>query len=519
MEFRTVPRLVQFQRARSSNRALLNSNRTSRCYSTKKCAPFAYTWLTKSPEAIDPSDILASLPSRPVIAPDSVPLLLLTPSFAHWLDASNLFLADLMRRLYGDTPEPQALHAIAAVVDRIPYGPSLPKGSISDIKKSPTTRVVESEGLSLLVVGPEAVQGKVAPTRGIRGPAGEEPDLMISLQNGEAHMSSAGTAYRVGLRLANTVFTNGKETTLFGMRWARNTTGKYTLQQSVDFASCSVTALSQVDGLTPSLSLPLHPVGERRKVITSMGNILRQISKSSDPNSNEPIPASSELEKDLPRYIEENNIMAQKVSVWALVEKPDVVAADESSTTQDRLIQSLRQGGKLHRVMSGGGGWGKKQGLLSLDPEISFCDTTRRQELLGLDQLFDPNADAVMEMPSLDTKGMIGDDLSLLSQVARAGDFVQFLVSVEPVYPPDASPTHDGACEESITYNFGVVSRADELDSQTLNGEEKNLIPLPNSFGALSEKAIAYAQPVPQGETWESSTKLDIPGCRVILNL
>lgn len=246
-----------------------------------------------------------------------------------------------------------------------------------------------------------------------------------------------------------------------------------------------------------------------------MGNILRQVAKSTDPTSVDPMPASSELEKELPRYIEENNILDQRVSVWALVEKPDLVIAENGSDSQDRVAQSLRQGGKLHRVVSGGGGWGKKQGLLSLDPEVSFPGTARRHELVGLDELFDPNPNAPLEMPSFLSKETHGDDLSLLSQVATAGDFIQFFVGVEPAsqYNDNIPDSPDGG---SVTYQFGVVSDSDGVDAHDRSENRQALFMLPNSFGALSEKAIAYSQPLTQTST--SSTKLDIPGCRVTLN-
>jgi hypothetical protein len=250
-----------------------------------------------------------------------------------------------------------------------------------------------------------------------------------------------------------------------------------------------------------------------------MGNILRQISKSSDPISNETIPASSELEKDLPRYIKEHNIMDQRVSVWALVENKDITAADNNLPTQDYLIQSLGRGGKLHRVVSGGGGWGKKAGLLSLDPEIGFSGSAQRDALVGLDQLFDSSADGELDLPLSLEKGLVGEDLTLLSQVATAGDFIQFFVSVDPSSTHDAAPSDASPSDGNITYRFGMVSNAEEVSSSDALDGTGNVTVVPNSFGALSEKAIAYTQPVAQGgETSESSTKLDIPGCRVVLS-
>ncbi|KAJ5290096.1 nonribosomal peptide synthase [Penicillium atrosanguineum] len=510
---------------RSSNRAPSSrcankwfATETNRKTSGKDFSPFAYTWLTRTPQAIpkNADDILSSLPSKSSVnvASDSVPLLLVTPSFAHWIDTSNPFLGSLIGRLYPDLPKSMPLYAIAAVIDKLPNSTHSGRSITGDSGDS-EFESSQSEGLSLLTVQRENVRGKAAAARRIGGPAGEESDLVISIQDTN---TSNGTAHEVGIRLANTVFINGKESTLMGMRWFYNDdVGAYIMSKAVNLTSCSLTSVSSATN--PSLTIPLDPVGERRRVITGMGNILRQVSKSTDPTSVEPMPASTELEMALPRYIKEHNILDQRVSVWALIEKPDLVIADrEFTSTQDRVTQSLRKGGKLHRVMSGGGGWGKKQGLLSLDPEFSFPGMARPNGLVTLDQIFNPSADAPMDMPSFLANGMIGEDLSLLSQVATEGDFIEFFVGLEPKHSQDEVTSNTDA-QASVTYRFGVVANADEVDTESLVENKEDLVVVPSLFGALSEKAITYSQPVVDGaETSRSCTKLDIPGCRVTVN-
>lgn len=438
----------------------------------------------------------------PSAAPVSVPLLLVTPTFAHWLDPSSPFLSQFLTRLYGNSPGIKSLHAITAVVDTLP----------DTTTNNPDSN--ESEGLSLLAVGQSDVRAKAAPPRLIRSSASEETNLLFSVQAEQLGQAGKTSAHEIGLRLANTVFVNGKDTTIFGTRWLwDNNSNQYVLDKSIDFTSCTITATA--GAVDATLELPLHQVTERRRVITSMGNILRQLAKSTDATSTEPIPASTDLERELPRYIKEHNIVDQRVSVWALVEKPDIVVADSSSSTHDRLMQSLKQGGKLHRVMSGGGGWGKKQGLLSLDPEVSFSGSANRDDLASLSQVFDPSSGEPLDtLPTID-QGIAVDDLSLLSQVATAGDYIQFFVSVEPTESrvPTKSDSNDGA----VSYHFGMV--ADSMELEAYNPEDNSeIVTLPDTFGALSEKAIAYSQPVKGEEQSESSTKLDVPGSRVTLS-
>lgn len=414
-----------------------------------------------------------------------------------------------------------SVDTVVALVDKIPR----PYPRTGETKgKDHVENVAESEGMSVVFVKPEQIQGKAAPPRRLRTMEAEESALVFSIQQTEPSVPERAV-HEVGLRLANTIFINGKENTLFGARWAYNSdTRKFVLSQSIDLSSCVVT--STANTIQSSTVLPLHPVGQRRRVISSMGNILRQISKHTDSQSTTPMPASSELETELPRYIAENNILDQRVSVWALVEAPggDLPAQDGS---QEPLTRALRTGGKLHRVMSGGGGWGKKQGLLSLDYETSFLDSSETRELCTIDRVFSGDRLASeIELPSFGQSAMM-DDLSELSQVAKAGDYIQFFVSVDADHSQGNLDT--AKPQDAVSYHFGVVSDIENPTVQASGEQLKDLTLIPQQFGALSEKAITYLQPVVRAELCqseeglggveESRTKLDIPGSRVGLIL
>lgn len=434
--------------------------------------------------------------------PNFFPLVVVTPGVAHLIEPSNSFLGTVLANVSSQCGTPRSIpiqYAAAAVVDKIPD----PDGILS--KRDNETE--EFEGVSLLMVQPHEVQWKAALPRRISGPIGEEPNLVISVQSGG---TTGAPAHEVGLRLAHTIFTNGRDRTLLGMRFVANEGDggqpSFTMDKVIELSSCTVA--TKGPNFDIQSTFPLDPVTPRRRVLTSMGNILRQVAKSTDPNSNEPIPASQELEKELPRYIDEHDIADQRVSVWALVEKPHLEGS-ESKSPQDRIQESLSQGGKLHRVMSGGGGWGKKQGLLSLDPEVSFPGVSRSDEPVLLDCIFDPTADASLNMPAPFPSEMPSNDLSRLSQVAAPGDLIQFFVST----PPSHTTIPEG--ESGVTYCFGVVSPVDETNG--VADDIRRSVSIPKFFGALSEQAIAYSQPIGHSaEGQRSSTKLDIPGSRVI---
>lgn len=432
-----------------------------------------------------------------------------------------------MNRLYDSVnpPSPDALHVLAAVIDRLPD----PRANSVDTRKSDlqnSTDAPESEGISLLLLGRADVLGKAAQPRRIRSTEAEESALAFSVQttaSGEVGGALCGATYDIGLRLAKTMFINGNEHTLFGTRWAYNTASRrFEVDRSVNLASCLVKSTATT--VRNFLDLPLHPVSQRRRVIASMGNILRQVAKSTDGESDDAMPASFELEKELPRYIAEHNIVDGRVSVWALLEKSDCAIPPETDS-QSRVTESLRAGGRLLRVMSGGGGWGKKQGLLSLDPETNFLELSDKGSISNISELFQASGtDPTPEFPFPFDKQPPADDLPFLSQVAEPDDYIQFFVSVEPKHPRDSRSELSKGQEGAASYHFGVVSDTEGVAANGIEGmHQKDLVALPNYFGALSAKAITYSQPVRKagstGKVVESSTKLDVPGSRVELVL
>ncbi|KAE8377256.1 hypothetical protein BDV26DRAFT_263979 [Aspergillus bertholletiae] len=502
---------------------LRKRNLPQRCFATQtKAVPddrlLAHTWLTRTPEEITPDDVLSSLPSVPpsLAGPDYIPILLLTPSLAQWADPTNSFFEQCINRLYRRAPTsdpPEPVHAIVAIVDKLPDTPS----ALKDITDNGT--VAESEGISLLLTRTANIQGRVAAPRRIRSSDTEESALIFSFQTAVSHGPDNATPWRavheVGLRLANTLFINGNKNTLFGARWSYNpSSSSFTLGRSIELSRCQIA--SNVSSVHNSLSLPLHPVGQRREVISSMGNILRQLAKHPNSTSKDPMPASSELEKELPRYIEEHNIADRRVSVWALVESPSSNSQFEPDSFHANLVGSVRAGGKLHRVMSGGGGWGKKQGLLSLDYETRFLRPYESNEFTTLDSLFAPRSTGTTQAVSPPfEENLLVDDLSSLSQVARVGDYVQFYVSVEPDHAQNGRPELLSSREGAISYQFGVVFDNEKAADPAKTGAlPKDLRAQPNFFGALSDKAMTYSQPI-VATTLEANTKLDIPGCRV----
>ncbi|KAH7031582.1 uncharacterized protein B0I36DRAFT_324226 [Microdochium trichocladiopsis] len=193
----------------------------------------------------------------------------------------------------------------------------------------------------------------------------------------------------ITLPLANTIFQNGRRSTLFASEWHRDGDGPMRLGKR-EFKQ-SQRIFTHNTSMHSTATIPLMPLAPPRKIVTGLGNIVRQVEI-----DGAPAPASKELEALIPQLFETRGAAgisppSGPIGVWAWVIPPHVVEAEElsevacfsggsianeadaaldMSTRADRMLAA---GCRLHRILSGGGGWGAKQGLLSLDPETSYA--------------------------------------------------------------------------------------------------------------------------------------------------
>ncbi|KAI0152557.1 hypothetical protein F4776DRAFT_38705 [Hypoxylon sp. NC0597] len=192
----------------------------------------------------------------------------------------------------------------------------------------------------------------------------------------------------ITLPLANTVFQNGRRSTLFASRWQQrhNDSIARTLMQEKR-AQTIIPHANSAGHATPIL--PLLPLTPPRKIVAGLGNIVRQVEVNGSPT-----PASKELEGLIPKVFDHRSKQDASYSpgpigVWCWVIPPQVVANQnlldlkvfqpESSQSEAELSldamsvfsELISSGCRLHKILSGGGGWGLKQGLLSIDPETN----------------------------------------------------------------------------------------------------------------------------------------------------
>lgn len=473
-------------------------------------------------------------------------VLLLTPAFAHWLHDDHVFLEKALRQAYQHAFAPSQrhpirLHALCAVVDKLPTPTSVGDGTSVDLSKrsrafSPPVSETGYEGLAYTCLRNK--QDSI-----------ELPSSAVAEKGAISFVAIEGTEEKgfftdtLQVPLANTVFQTGSPTTMHFTSWQA-------VPQSNELKLTSKTQLSNhgiklhrggsTTRLSSALAVPLVPLTQPRQVHASMGNILRQVV---GPDG-KPMTASQELEQVVPQYFKSRGDPQQATSVWALVIPNDVTQqvledtahllknaqvdhsheepADLPQSSRwekmwastppiwNTIIQSaLTKGARLHRVLSGGGGWGKKAGLLSLDP---VANSTESEVNARFDSVHDPE-----------------ELSSALQQVAQENEFIQFFISPSVLKPngdnADAQVAELQELENINTpwhWELGTVpSTVDSLEENTWqrqSSDSKECFVFKHSFGALSEGALSlrreFKLKLEDPVSAVSSTKVDVPFSR-----
>ncbi|KAK4043643.1 hypothetical protein C8A01DRAFT_43401 [Parachaetomium inaequale] len=326
---------------------------------------------------------------------------------------------------------------------------------------------------------------------------------------------------RVHVPLANTLFANGRHHALFASRWPSGSQLLPRLATKVQRTNQTIVLPPADLGFVPasesSVTAHLIPLTRPRKVVHSLGNILSRIEI-----DGQPVPASRELESlvplllKAPRKLRDNAHDADHpaggpVGVWAMtmprhLDKHLLLThplplnrryhpANEwrlASATANRMDAFIAAGCQLHKVLSGGGGWGPKQGLLSLDPQTEFAP--------------DENQDLQSFMDSFHGKNAGG--------IASPGSYVQFFV--EAAYsmsegwsvplPRRWDPVETSATPTTVFGTPGAVIGASPLDA---------VRSYPSLFGAVSSAGVYLSREKAakdgEGREWVAASKMDTP--------
>ena len=436
-------------------------------------------------------------------------LLLVTPSHVELLKDDATVIPNIIGRAFHSYEIGQEFHVLAAVVDRVTW-PKLEKSVPFPCSKMPKRD--GAEGFTVCILDSETAAPDLWTTRGL--PIGKEPMsnskqstlsfiLQPSQESVEArikHVPPQPVATRlVQLPVANTVFRNGRPSTLLAQRWViteihgRLTQTKSRLTEEVSLPQQVLRMTDVVHDVSHqfgySLSAPIEPITAPRIVGTAMGNIIRSIYIGDSPGDS--VPASTELEKAVASVYQTSEPQREIVGIWALVTPREYRVGQPYVRTAEiqRLIDS---GSRLHKVLSGGGGWGNKQGLLALDPDSEYSkDKEATQKLFG-------HGDDIE-----------AEKLEALGQVVKPGDVVSFWAHFAKRLEEKIAPsTKDTKGVEDIkvpsTFKitippsmvFGTIpSTMDPMPSSVATTAEGTASPLytliMNHFGMFSEQGMS----------------------------
>lgn len=154
-----------------------------------------------------------------------------------------------------------------------------------------------------------------------------EPDQAASLSFLGNPIEGHSRPLEITLPLANTIFQNGRRSTLFASEWHRDGDGPMRLAKR-EFKQ-SQRIFSHNTSMHSTATIPLMPLAPPRKIVTGLGNIVRQVEIDGSPT-----PASQELEALIPQLFETRGAAgipppSGPISVWAWVIPPHVVEAEE----------------------------------------------------------------------------------------------------------------------------------------------------------------------------------------------
>ena len=349
--------------------------------------------------------------------------------------------------------------------------------------------------------------------------------------------------FSVTLPLANTVFQTGQRSLLHLSKWTQNARGFHLLEKKEGTHVAQILNLpaegshgfnsparsgNREDGISSfTMFTSLMPLTPLRQVVESTGNVVSKITGMGEKTS---MTASQELEPAVSQISSRSQYTSiEKAAIWALV-IPTLVASRfrdkfRISNISEKVVKATKrrtskisndssviplnllicEGASLHRVLSGGGGWGQKAGLISLDPETTFEGNASSWAL---------NLDADVS----------GNGESFFTSVAKPGDLIGFYAGPNPsnhLYigrqpvqeqSPKEFVRKTGKESRKSSIEFGTIPQLDDLPqrpSDSAMGSESTAV-IKNHFGALSEggMALSYLETESQNLV---KTRMDAP--------
>lgn len=272
-------------------------------------------------------------------------VVLASPRHASWLTEKD-FTAGLVHALHGPFKKDVSFHMLAAVVD--------------GLCARPPSRELQ-EGLSIQVgrldhllpglwdsTSPSDAAGSLSHSLADPESASSLSILLPKkMHSGEGRVS-------VTLPLANTLFSNGRRSTLLASEWRLATGFSETHAEMVRTAE----KRTQVIDLPAAIMfgevdtrLPVVPVTQPRKILEGLGNIIAKVEVAGEPR-----PASMELQNNIPLLLEARRALPRSqpvsgpIGVWAMIYPKKLLSPREDLTKFYHSLQGRFLGSALGKL-------------------------------------------------------------------------------------------------------------------------------------------------------------------------
>lgn len=412
------------------------------------------------------------------------------------MENDSTFIPSLFHRVFenaeiADGISVDGIDVLVAVIDKLPY-PN--RGEPRKGKNGGFLKEAGFEGISVFTLESKAAAPDLWSDR-VQTQAQETITIqqrctLSFLVRTSPKMNSEGaiqwpgqpwTSHLFQLPVANTLFHNGETSTLFAERWVFRAFKTMEETAPVIRAICTKRAvlpqqLLHLPHFSPQLRLQtsLVPITSTKLVAAATGNIIRQLHHGPNIDPKRTVPASRELEEVISRKIESNMNLPKKLDIWALV-TPREKRISWPRVWPEQLQAFVESGSRIHKVLSGGGGWGPKEGLLALDPDSDYSGCG-----------YEP----------------VGDfgESRFFPETVKVGDAVTFFTTFPRSLPEVKEPLKASPLRqlEASTHSFCVgslPSKMDEPVDSNCGSNESNLpheyLFIKGHFGMLSEHGMS----------------------------
>lgn len=454
-------------------------------------------------------------------------VLLVTKSRLGLVENDSTFIPSLFHRVFenaeiADGVRVDGIDVLVAVIDKLPYpNRGEPwKGKIGGFLKDAGFEGISVFTLESKTAAPDLwsdrVQAQAQETMTIQQRCTLSFLVRTSPKNdSEKAIQWPGrpwTSHLFQLPVANTLFHNGEISTLFAERWV------FRAFEALEKTNPLIRAIRTKRAMLPQqlLHLPhfsprlrletsLIPITSTRLVAAATGNIIRQLHHGPNVDPKGTVPASRELEEVISRKIESDTNLPKKLDIWALV-TPRENRISWPRVWPEQLQTFVESGSRIHKVLSGGGGWGPKEGLLALDPDSDYSSHGH-----------EPSGDF--------------GEKTFFPETVKVGDAVTFFTNFPRSLPEVCNePFKAGSLRqlEASTHSFCVGSLPSRMDELVDSNWASNKSKLPHEylfikghFGMLSEHGMSVriesqcpdASEYYGTEPWGAvvQTKLDTP--------